>query len=62
VSDFTEALDVFFNERPAANFKELQRLRAENLAMRDLIKLTHKDLTPDCRCWVCFQPSASDKP
>lgn len=56
MSDLVEAMDTFFNRRPAPRTAELEKLRAENRVLREAVKRAHRKLAQPghkCICAVC---------
>ena len=58
--EMVEAMDTFFNRRPAPRTAEIERLRAENGLLRKAVKDAHRKLARPghkCICAVCTTPS-----
>lgn len=56
MSELVEAIDTFFNRRPAPRTGDVEKLRAENKALRSAVKRAHEKLARPghkCICAVC---------
>lgn len=56
MSELIEAMDTFFNRRPAPSHAEMKRLKAENKYLRGAVRRAHTKLAKpghSCICAVC---------